>query len=140
MQLLRKNEQKITKPCGKMQQYLSYIWKYMHYDYTDNKRNRLMRFILYLFTYIHKSILILSCTIQNSFEHVLYTCEKSYDIKFGGRQQLNVLLPKRTNVIASNKSLMGSSEVNWKVYRLLTNPFVRSLSSNISIIQVALER
>ena len=108
MQLLRKNEQKITKPCGKMQQYLSYICKYMHYDYTDNKRNR----FLYLFTYIHKSILILSCTIQNSFEHVLYTCKKSYDIKFGGRQQLNVLLPKRTNVIASNKSLMGLSEVN----------------------------
>ena len=136
MQLLRKKEQKITKPCGKMQQYLSYIWKDMHYDYTDNETNR----FLYLFTYIHKSILILSCTIQNSFEHVLYTCKKSYDIKFGGRQQLNVLLPKRTNVIASNKSLMGSSEVNWKVYRLLTNPFVRSLSFNISIIQVALEK
>ena len=84
---------------------------------------------LYLFIYIHKSILIPSCTIQNSFEHVLYTCKKSYDIKFGGRQQLNVLLPKRTNVIASNKSLMS-----------IDQSFLRSLSSNISIIQVALER
>ena len=67
MQLLRKNEQKITKPCGKMQQYLSYILKDIHCDYTDNKRIRIDS----LFIYIHKSILIRSYTIPNSFEHVL---------------------------------------------------------------------
>ena len=53
MQLLRKNEQKITKPCGKMQQYLSYIWKYMHYDYTDNKRNRLDSFFIFSHIFIN---------------------------------------------------------------------------------------